>query len=67
MTKKQRYHQMLNETGTEERFIYLTVPCSTRSKKIAKKCERLIKESNYAEALRIGDIIAYQVELNEFK
>jgi len=65
--KKDRYHAMLNESCTAESLDYLTVPCSTRSKKTAQKAKRLLSERNFAEALKVADPIAYNVGLGEFK
>lgn len=67
MTKKQRYHQLINEVQNENSLEYLTVVCSTRNKAIASKAKRLIANGEYAEALKIADPIGYRVGLNEFQ
>lgn len=65
-TKKHRYHQMINECLAVENLIYLTIECSTRSKLTARKCKQLLNSGNFADALRIGDPIAYNLGLSEF-
>lgn len=67
MTAAQKLEQQINETGNFQQYEYLTVPCSTRSSKIAKQCARLLSKGKYAEALKKGDPIAWQVALNEIK
>ena len=67
MKKKQQYNEMLNECSNANDLIYLTVPCSSRSKQTANKAKRLLQSGNYAEALRIADITAYNVGLNDYK
>lgn len=67
MNLKQLYGQSLNELTDPETLEYLTIECSTRSKKTAARAEKLIEEGNYAEALRIADPIAYQLGYNDFK
>lgn len=66
ITKRDRYHSMLNESMTMEKYQYLTVPCSTRPKTTATKAARLLAQGKYAEALKLADPVAYNVGLNEF-
>ena len=65
-TKKQRYNDMLNECSNRDNLEYLTVECSTRTRATATKAKRLLNAGKFAEALRLSDIIGYNVGLSEF-
>lgn len=66
-SKRDRYEEMLDEVSTAEQLIYLTVPCSTRSKQVAQKAKRLLSNGQFAKALKLADETAYNVGFNEFK
>jgi hypothetical protein len=66
MTKKD-IHDHLNEQLSDHNLGYLTVVCSTRTKKIANKCRKLLASGNRLEALRIGDPTAYNLLIQEVK
>lgn len=57
----------LDGTLNPEGIAYLMVECSTRDKKTAHKCRKLIRAGNYGRALEVGDPIAFEVGKRDFK
>ena len=66
-TKRDRYHQMLNEKHSASSLEYLTTTHPTRSKSITVKVARLLKEGRFAAALQLADRAEYEKGFNEFK
>lgn len=66
MVKTESYKKLLDQTCNAESLEYLTVAVG-RTKQVAQKCKKLIRNGNYGEALRIGDPIAFEIGLKEYK
>lgn len=64
--KENRYCEYLDEVLEPENLDYLTVECSTRSKRKVSEAQLLIGAGRYAAALKLADQTAYYVGLNEF-